>query len=157
LAAVFRDAGYLTAGITGGGYVSYHFGFAEGFDSYYSHQQSHSTEERCPADRFDGPVVLRRTKQWLRENGNRPFFLFVHTYDAHDRCPMSLPGKGRQRIDSSPEGRKRFLEYYDAMIAKADSRSDGANCGSSDTRGTTRHPRLLRSRHARSHLSSRCP
>jgi arylsulfatase A-like enzyme len=56
----------------------------------------------------------------LRENGNRPFFLFVHTYDAHDRCPMSLPGKGRQRIDSSPEGRKRFLEYYDAMIAKAD-------------------------------------
>jgi arylsulfatase A-like enzyme len=120
LASVFRDAGYLTAGFTGGGYVSYRFGFSEGFDSYYSHPQAKPAKPGCWPDRFDGPEVLRRTKQWLGENGDRPFFLFVQTYDAHDRCPVIREGKGAAKWDSSPEGRKRMSAHYDAVITQAD-------------------------------------
>jgi arylsulfatase A-like enzyme len=120
LVTVFRDAGYLTAAFTGGGYVSYPWGFSEGFDSYHSYQQSSSTRVRCPPERFDGPEVLRRTREWLRENGDRPFFLFVHTYDAHDRCPLRRPGRGEKRWDSSPQGQQRMSALYDEMVTKAD-------------------------------------
>jgi arylsulfatase A-like enzyme len=120
LASVFRDAGYLTAGFTGGGFVSYHYGFSDGFDSYYSYPRSANAGEGCSPDRFDGPEVLRQTRQWLRENGHRPFFLFVHTYDAHDRCPVQGTGFGDARWDSSPAGQKRISEYYNETVSKAD-------------------------------------
>lgn len=119
-ASAFRSAGYLTAGFTGGGFVSATFGFSEGFDSYYSYPHSRGKKHGCSADRFDGAEVLRRTKKWLQQNGNRPFFLFVHTYDAHDRCPLQRPGFGRAKWDFSQRGRKRMSEYYDEVISKAD-------------------------------------
>ena len=39
LAELFRDAGYRTAGFTGGAYVGDEFGFAQGFDRYEDHDE----------------------------------------------------------------------------------------------------------------------
>lgn len=71
-----REAGYATAGFADGGYVSRRFGFAEGFDHYVSRRRGMSRQ--C--------AVARR---WLESREDRPFFLFVHTYDIH--CPYDPP------------------------------------------------------------------
>jgi arylsulfatase A-like enzyme len=122
LASALREAGYLTAGFTGGGYVSHRFGFADGFDSYYAYSHAKRSPDGCSPDRFDGADVLRRTQEWLLQNGGRPFFLFVHTYDAHDRCPVRPKEQGRlsRWRNPGPEGRKRVSDYYGKVITKAD-------------------------------------
>jgi len=70
LAQVLQGAGYHTAGITGGGFVSADFGFARGFETY--------------DDYPDGFVSsFPAAKKWLKDKARPPFFLFLHTYDIH--------------------------------------------------------------------------
>jgi hypothetical protein len=88
LADAFRDAGYLTAAFTGGGYVNPGFGLGRGFDTYFAYTAGSTETDTCDPARFDGPEVFARTARWLRQRAGAPFFLFVHTYDAHDRCPV---------------------------------------------------------------------
>jgi arylsulfatase A-like enzyme len=70
LAEEFKDAGYATGAFTGGGFVSAHFGFARGFDVYQA-------DGRRFEHNMDGAL------DWLRLNQDRPFFLFLHGYNAH--------------------------------------------------------------------------
>src|SRR5439155_26224363 len=81
-----------------------------------------SRTEHCAPDRFDGPAVFARAARWLRDNARHPFFLFVHTYDAHDRCEIQPEGVGgfAPWPDPGPSGRERFSRYYDDRIAAAD-------------------------------------
>ena len=118
LAERFRDAGYLTAGFTGGGYLSDNFGFGRGFDTYYMFEQPTG---RCDPERFDGQQVASRAVRWLQERGHAPFFLFVHTYDAHDRCPFETPGSNGFAWGFVGAYRKRQAsDYYDEVIGRAD-------------------------------------
>lgn len=121
LTETLRNAGYLTAGFTGGGWVSTALGFDRGFDTFYSYTQP-PNPETCPPDRFDGTEVFERAAAWLRDRGQAPFFLFVHTYEAHDRCPF-LKQPGGQLIvwDPLPPARHaELLAYYDDLIARTD-------------------------------------
>jgi len=72
LAEALQREGYRTAAFTGGGQLNRSYHLDQGFDVY--------------SDRGGGvgPVV-NRTIQWLDagEDGGRPFFLFVHTYEPH--------------------------------------------------------------------------
>jgi arylsulfatase A-like enzyme len=122
VASVFREAGYLTAGFTGGGFMSARWGFAIGFDSLYQFEQPTASTERCAPGRFDGAEVFGRATKWMRVNAAHPFFLFLHTYDAHDRCPVWPPGVSplSQLPDPGPARRKEFSDYYDERIAAAD-------------------------------------
>ena len=76
VAELLSQAGYASAGFTGGGFVAASFGFDRGFDRYWS--------ENVPARVSDelAPNV-DRTLQWLQTVGDRPFFLFLHTYATH--------------------------------------------------------------------------
>ena len=121
LPQVFRERGYVTAAFTGGGYMSDRWGFTTGFDSFYMFPQPAQTKG-CTQDRFDGPVVFDRAEQWLGENAARPFFLFVHTYDVHDRCPVWPAGVGAydRWPDPGPAGRQKLVDYYDSLVQRAD-------------------------------------
>lgn len=88
-----QRAGYTTAAITEGGFVSAHFGFDRGFGEF--------REERgavlLDADRQgDGEGKPRQTagaggvkqtfslaRAWLQEHAGEPFFLLIHTYEPH--------------------------------------------------------------------------
>ena len=85
LAGLLRDAGYETVGFAGGGFMAPELGFAEGFDFY-------------TVKNDDGPSPVRRgfrtilpqAERWYEErmdgpNRDRPWFMFLHTYDIH--CP----------------------------------------------------------------------
>ncbi len=74
LAEVLKDAGYETVSFNGGGQVGSAFGFAQGFDIY----------EQGPDPSHWG---VDHTLAWLEERRKRkeerPFFLFLHTYEVH--------------------------------------------------------------------------
>ncbi|MEM7052027.1 MAG: sulfatase [Acidobacteriota bacterium] len=68
--------GYRTAAITDGGFLGSRWGFAQGFERY----DSTSGQAWEPKD---AAVIFRRAAEWVAANRHRPFFLFVHTYEAH--------------------------------------------------------------------------
>lgn len=76
LAELLWQAGYATAGFTGGGFVAASFGFDRGFDRYWSENVLATLNDELAAN-------LARSLQWLETVGDRPFFLFLHTYATH--------------------------------------------------------------------------
>jgi len=124
LASVMRRAGYATAGFTGGGFVSKHFGFDRGFDVYTSQGR-----------RFEHNID--QALSWLAQNENRKFFLFLHGYDAHrpyyshqdDKRAVGVRSRGvekrgfcdsKRRARPSDRDLKAILGYYDASIHMGD-------------------------------------
>lgn len=71
----FRQAGYSTVAITGGGWMSPEYGFSQGFDRY------------AYWPRGDGEQELRsnmdRLLAWLTAHRDRRFFALFHTYEPH--------------------------------------------------------------------------
>jgi len=131
LAGLLRDAGYLTAAFTGGGWVDARVGtsnrrsFAHGFDTYYGYQRPPQAIGVCQADRLDGANVFGGARDWLRARGAAPFLLFVHTYQPHDRCPFGAArklGGGRYRWDDQrrPDGKRQLEVLYEELVAGTD-------------------------------------
>jgi arylsulfatase A-like enzyme len=83
----FSDAGLATAAFTEGGYVSRFFGMDRGFRSF--------REEEGPVRLVTGGKLLHEAAAanveatfdgaigWLEKHADRPFFLFIHTYEPH--------------------------------------------------------------------------
>ncbi len=91
LAERLKAAGYTTAAFTGGGWVSAEMGLNQGFDTYYGTTSEAFTLEDRGSHLAD----------WVRTcDRSKPYFLFIHTYEAHD-----------------PYGRKRPPEGYDDKAA----------------------------------------
>lgn len=73
-----REHGYRTAAFTDGVWMSAQLGFDRGFDTF---------------NEAGGNLVgiLPRVYRWLERGGDRPFFLFVHTYDTHSPYATQEP------------------------------------------------------------------
>lgn len=72
LAEIFKQNGYLTAAFTGDAGVSAAFGNGQGFDVFYD------------AKTFEGfETSMSLALDWLKQNKDKKFFLFVHGYDVH--------------------------------------------------------------------------
>jgi arylsulfatase A-like enzyme len=92
LAVLLRESGYATGAIVDGGFMRARFGHGKGFDTYIDDQaQAQPGGGRPVADQKGGgfSVVLPRALNWLGEQGEQPWFLFLHTYDVH--CPYEPP------------------------------------------------------------------
>ena len=82
LAEVLAAGGYRGAAFTGGGYTSAHFGFDQGFETYDDTGWGFDT-------------ALPKALDWIDASDDRPFFLFLHTYDVHSTAagqPYDCPG-----------------------------------------------------------------
>lgn len=122
LAKAFRDAGYLTGAFTGGGYVSVRQGVATGFDTFFAYPQESSRTGTCDPARFDGAEVFKRAAGWLQNRAGAPFFLFVHTYEPHDRCPV-MPRSHKPFEpweNASGTERAALVRYYDELVTRTD-------------------------------------
>jgi arylsulfatase A-like enzyme len=135
LPEILRERGYLTVAFTGGGFMSPAYGFHRGFDEYFMYNPPPENwsgkvmweiDKECGPERFDGHEVFARAEEWIGRNRERPFFLFVHTYETHDKCPFTV-GKDplTVRPDPGPVGRRAEFDYYDELIARADRLLDG--------------------------------
>jgi arylsulfatase A-like enzyme len=73
-----RRAGYDTAAFTEDAFVAPAFGFARGFATYGEDKSADFHEPEGHVERtFEHGVT------WLRDHHDRPFFLFLHTYQVH--------------------------------------------------------------------------
>ena len=76
---LLRAAGFETGAVTEDGWLGIEFGFGRGFNSY---AENKSANVMAPEGQVD--VTFAKTKQWLRRNYDRRFFLFLHTFQVHD-------------------------------------------------------------------------
>jgi arylsulfatase A-like enzyme len=117
-ASRFRSAGYQTAAFTEDGYIVRQRGFGAGFSRY--------TEN--PGEKSRGPgevrVTFRQARRWLARAPERPFFLFVHTYQVH--APYAPPAAyldrfGDDGLRQAPDPvLQRELDNYDREIRFVD-------------------------------------
>jgi arylsulfatase A-like enzyme len=77
LAELLRRQGHLTAAFTEGAAVAGQLGFHQGFDSY-ANGRGELPHPLGAAER-----TFARAADWLERHGDRPFLLFVHTYEIH--------------------------------------------------------------------------
>jgi choline-sulfatase len=84
LATVLKARGYRTAAFIGGYVLDARFGLNHGFDVYDSpfHLRPDPGEEP-PGSKRPAEAVLSAASQWLKAEPGRPFFAFIHLYDAH--------------------------------------------------------------------------
>jgi arylsulfatase A-like enzyme len=131
LAEVFQQAGYRTAAFTGGGQMDRVFGLDQGFELY----------EQPSAQRFEDTVW--KGVEWLEADDDRPFFLFLHSYEVHhpytprseylgyfdDDYSGALPSEislevlgqiNRGEISFDEADLRHVIAAYDAEIRSAD-------------------------------------
>ena len=108
LAVSFRARGYRTAAFLASFVLDKRFGLNRGFDTYEDRMQPAAKSEELLEMRNTGDVVCDRALAWLRQNGDNPFFCWVHFYDPHFPC-------------TPPEiYRSRHKDPYDGTIAFMD-------------------------------------
>jgi len=107
LATMLRSHGWNTAGFISSTVLKNIFGFGQGFTTY---------DDRLLQTASDVEIVTRPANvtvdhaiTWLNAQPNKPFFLWVHLYDAH------------KPYDPPPQFRKQYPhDLYDAEIAFED-------------------------------------
>lgn len=99
MAQSFLEGGFATAGFTNGGYAHSFFGFGRGFAHY---------------DNYAGGIksCLSRLLLWILQNVDRPFFAYIHCWDAH------FPYTDR------PPYNKRFIKRRASIALDARTRSE---------------------------------
>jgi Flp pilus assembly protein TadD len=86
-------------------------GFDRGFDTYDAgFHRRRPGEDRYAAIERRGADVVAHALTWLAQSPQRPFFIWVHLYDAHD--PYDPPEPFKTRYGATP---------YDGEIAYSDS------------------------------------
>lgn len=103
LATLLSPVPTATAGIVSSSVLAQKRGFGRGFDSYdYVSEFGYNSNQKKYI-RNPGRFVTDKALQWLRQPKERPFFLFLHYYDAHS--------------DYTPEKKYRdmFVDPYDGV------------------------------------------
>ena len=110
LAEVLRQNDYATGAFIGAPVLDSTYGLNQGFETYFDHFDfSHLDESKADKIKRRGDVVIDEALSWLKRTPRRPFFLWVHLYDAH--YPYSPPEPYASRYRGHP---------YDGEIAFAD-------------------------------------
>ena len=111
---LFQQAGWLTAAVTGGGYMSAEFGFARGFEIF--HDQAGGV---VPATQKIIDILTDR------DNDMRPVFAFFHTYQIHS--PYDPPKKYRDffgeyegNVEASSEALLEIQKSAGKVLTRAD-------------------------------------
>src|SRR5262245_27285361 len=114
LAEILRDRGFRTGGFVGAFVLDRRWGIAQGFDRYFDDFDLDRYSDAGGMDMIQRPgsEVVDRALEWLHADRSRPFFAWVHLYDAH--TPYDAPEPFRSRFPRTRDG------AYDAEIASAD-------------------------------------
>lgn len=109
LATVFGGAGYRTGAFVSAFVLDRRFGLGRGFEVYDDEiPRDPTAPEGLEAER-PGREVVDRAVTWLAQADSRPFFLWVHLFDAH--APYEPPEPYRTRHAGRP---------YDGEVAELD-------------------------------------
>ena len=115
MAEIFREGGYQTAAFVGAFVVDSTWGLDQGFETYFD-------DFNVPRERVVFLGYVQRTAEevveaaidWLDEQQEAPFFLWVHLYDPHD--PYDPPEPYRSRYPGKPYIGE--IAYTDSQIRR---------------------------------------
>ncbi len=101
LATLAKQAGFATAAFVGSKAVSRHYGLAQGFETYDDQMTTQDLEGKLPGvfPERRAEVTTDHALAWLKQNGRRTFFLWVHYYDPHDPYDPPEPYKSKYTKD----------------------------------------------------------
>ena len=170
IATRLSGAGFATGAFVGAFVLDHRFGLDRGFDVYDDEieRDPASTDSGALEAERPGSVVVDRALAWLekttQENPHRPFFAWIHLYDAH--APYAPPEPFRTRHKDAPYDGEiasvdaqvaRLLEFLDrrglarkTLVAVAGDHGEGLGDHGEQTHGvllyeaTLRVPLLLR-------------
>ena len=110
LASILKEHGYTTGAVIGSAVLDSRFGLNRGFDFYYDNFDFNRLQE-SNLDQMERPgnVVGDVTLDWLSQNYQKKFFLWMHLYDPH--FPYRPPTPYTNEYRDHP---------YDGEIAFAD-------------------------------------
>ena len=110
MASVLKQNGYQTGAVIAAAVLDSRFGLNQGFDFYYDHFEFNRLDE-ANLDEMARPgnVVADAALDWLANNSQKKFFLWMHLYDPH--APYHPP---------EPYAHEYAAQPYDGGIAFAD-------------------------------------
>lgn len=113
LAEKFKEHGYVTAAFIASFVLDSKFGAARGFDDYHDEMDQVSFESQPLEWQQPAEVVADRAMAWLPTVKDKPFFAWVHFYDAHQ--PYAPPAEfgGPDILPYDAE-----LTYIDSQIKR---------------------------------------
>jgi arylsulfatase A-like enzyme len=119
LADLLHQHGYQTGAFVGSLILDPLDGTAPGFDRGFDVYDAGFRLRRRGADRYQtverrAEVVVNHALAWLSQVANKPVFLWVHLYDAHD--PYDPPPPYKERFASLPYDGE--IAYTDACVGK---------------------------------------
>jgi arylsulfatase A-like enzyme len=118
LAEILKARGYTTAAFTEGGYARGDFGLDQGFDLYPANPEDTTDDHSILGQASRIVANTDRTLDWLRTQGEQPFFLFFHTYEIH--APYRAPDECVRRFVpefdevAEHEAVRRIIESWNA-------------------------------------------
>jgi choline-sulfatase len=112
-AEAFKAKGYRTGGFVGAFVVTAPYGFAQGFETFDADFPGFTDAQKLQVQRRGGAVVDAALK-WLDVKDTRPFFGWLHLYDAH--APYDAPAPFGARFTQSPYDGE--IAYVDACIGR---------------------------------------
>ena len=107
MATILQRHGWDTAGFISASVLTKLFGFNQGFATY--DDRLDPRRSRDPVSTRAADVTANHAIRWLQQQSGKPFFLWVHLYDAH--FPYDPPAEFRKQYPQDP---------YDAEIAFED-------------------------------------
>lgn len=114
IAELLQAAGFATGGFVGSFVLDSRAGIGQGFDTYFDRFEAPTGKlTSLESNQRPGDRVLSPALDWIRSQGDRPFFAFIHFFDPH--TPYAPPEP--YRSDHGP-GK---VGLYDGEIAFVDS------------------------------------
>jgi arylsulfatase A-like enzyme/tetratricopeptide (TPR) repeat protein len=133
----FARAGYQTGAFVSGFPLTRRFGFDRGFATYDDHLPRGTDPRRTAYVERNAAGTTDAALQWLEGHG-RPFFLWVHYFDAH--APYEPPAEFAARTGSAYAGE---IAFVDAQIARLLARIQAAAPGGTIVLVTADHGESL--------------
>lgn len=104
---ILKQNGYITAGFFGDRDYSQKFGHTSRFDTVYDYVNENQLKEWKKYGVYENTVP--KAIEWLKNNKENKFFMFVQGYDAH--CPFSVPNENKM-FDPKYNGGIDFTQCY---------------------------------------------
>jgi len=112
LAELLKEKGFKTVSFNDGGQLAPAFGLNQGFDVYRSTKKNF--------DEFTFTHIVTQSINWIEENSDRNFFMFLHTYETH--TPYTPQEKYLELFDQNYAG--KLPAYTSEGIAQKINRGD---------------------------------